>query len=279
MDLFEYQAKDLFAKHGVPVLRRHRRRHAEEARAAAEELGRPVVVVVKAQVKAGGRGKAGGVKLAKTPDEAEQRAPRRSSGMDIKGHTVTPGADRRRPPTSPRSTTSRSCSTAPTARYLAHRLASRAAWRSRSSPRATRRAGEDPDRPADAASTQAKAGEIVAAGGFPADVRRPGRRGASQTLWDGLRRGGRHARRGQPAGQTADGRRSSRSTARSRSTTTPTSATPTTRRSRTRTRPTRSRRKAKEKGLNYVKLDGQVGIIGNGAGLVMSHPRRRRVRR
>ncbi|MCB0894501.1 MAG: acetate--CoA ligase family protein, partial [Nocardioidaceae bacterium] len=84
MDLMEYQAKELFAKHGVPVTTGIVATTPEEARAAAEQLG---VVVVKAQVKAGGRGKAGGVKLAKTPDEAEEHA-RNILGMDIKGHTV-----------------------------------------------------------------------------------------------------------------------------------------------------------------------------------------------
>ena len=68
MDLMEYQAKELFAKHGVPVTLGKTVETAAEARAAAEEIGG--TVVVKAQVKAGGRGKAGGVKLAKTPDEA-----------------------------------------------------------------------------------------------------------------------------------------------------------------------------------------------------------------
>ena len=86
MDLFEYQARDLFEAHGVPVLRGIVARTADEARAAAEELGGGVVVV-KAQVKVGGRGKAGGVKLAKNPDEAAKHA-RAILGMDIKGHLV-----------------------------------------------------------------------------------------------------------------------------------------------------------------------------------------------
>ena len=86
MDLFEYQARDLFEAHGVPVLRGIVARTPGEARAAAEQLGGGVVVV-KAQVKVGGRGKAGGVKLAKSPDEAEKHA-RAILGMDIKGHLV-----------------------------------------------------------------------------------------------------------------------------------------------------------------------------------------------
>ncbi len=86
MDLFEYQARDLFEAHGVPVLGGIVATTPEQARAAAEQLGTSVVVV-KAQVKTGGRGKAGGVKLARSPEEAEQRAAE-ILGMDIKGHTV-----------------------------------------------------------------------------------------------------------------------------------------------------------------------------------------------
>ncbi|MFP5416349.1 MAG: ADP-forming succinate--CoA ligase subunit beta [Actinomycetes bacterium] len=86
MDLFEYQARDLFEAHGVPVVRGIVAKTPGEARAAAEELGGGVVVV-KAQVKVGGRGKAGGVKLARSPEEAEEHAGA-ILGMDIKGHTV-----------------------------------------------------------------------------------------------------------------------------------------------------------------------------------------------
>ncbi|WP_126346504.1 ADP-forming succinate--CoA ligase subunit beta [Kocuria rosea] len=85
MDLFEYQARDLFEKHGVPVLQGIVATTPEEARAAAEKIGG--VTVVKAQVKVGGRGKAGGVKVAKTADEAYEYA-QQILGMDIKGHTV-----------------------------------------------------------------------------------------------------------------------------------------------------------------------------------------------
>ena len=89
MDLFEYQARDVFEKHGVPVLAGAVATTPAEARAAAEEIGAKSggVTVVKAQVKTGGRGKAGGVKVAKTADEAEQHA-EAILGMDIKGHTV-----------------------------------------------------------------------------------------------------------------------------------------------------------------------------------------------
>lgn len=86
MDLFEYQARDLFEAHGVPVLKGIVATTSEEAQAAAQTLG-GAVVVVKAQVKVGGRGKAGGVKLAKSPAEAKTHADA-ILGMDIKGHTV-----------------------------------------------------------------------------------------------------------------------------------------------------------------------------------------------
>ncbi|NYF09706.1 succinyl-CoA synthetase beta subunit [Leifsonia sp. AK011] len=85
MDLFEYQARDLFEKYGVPVLKGIVADTPEGVRAAAEQLGG--VTVVKAQVKVGGRGKAGGVKVAKTADDAEEAA-RAILGLDIKGHVV-----------------------------------------------------------------------------------------------------------------------------------------------------------------------------------------------
>jgi succinyl-CoA synthetase beta subunit len=86
VDLFEYQARDLFAAHGVPVLDAIVAETPDAARAAAEQLG-GALFVVKAQVKTGGRGKAGGVKLAKSPAEAAEKAGE-ILGMDIKGHTV-----------------------------------------------------------------------------------------------------------------------------------------------------------------------------------------------
>jgi succinyl-CoA synthetase beta subunit len=86
VDLFEWQAKELFAKYGVPTTKQIVVSTPEAARAAAEELGGGPVMV-KAQVKAGGRGKAGGVKFAPTADDAESHAAN-ILGMDIKGHTV-----------------------------------------------------------------------------------------------------------------------------------------------------------------------------------------------
>jgi succinyl-CoA synthetase beta subunit len=85
MDLFEYQGKQLFAQFGIPVSDGRVARTPEEARAAAQEIGGQVVV--KAQVLTGGRGKAGGVKLAEDPADAEQKA-KDIIGLDINGHVV-----------------------------------------------------------------------------------------------------------------------------------------------------------------------------------------------
>ena len=85
LDLYEYQGKQLFAKFGIPVSDGRLALTPAEARAAAEEIGGPVVV--KAQVLTGGRGKAGGIKLAATPAEAEARAAE-ILGLDIRGHVV-----------------------------------------------------------------------------------------------------------------------------------------------------------------------------------------------
>src|SRR3954449_9976651 len=85
MDLYEYQGKQLFKRYAIPVSEGRIASTPEEARVAAEELGGPVVV--KAQVLTGGRGKAGGVKLAESPEDAEQKA-RDILGLDIRGHVV-----------------------------------------------------------------------------------------------------------------------------------------------------------------------------------------------
>jgi succinyl-CoA synthetase beta subunit len=85
LDLYEYQGKELFRRYGVPVSEGRLATSPAEAREAAQELGCPVVV--KAQVLTGGRGKAGGIKLAETPAEAEARA-HEILGLDIRGHTV-----------------------------------------------------------------------------------------------------------------------------------------------------------------------------------------------
>src|SRR5205807_8401384 len=85
MDLYEYQGKELFRRFGIPVSEGRLAETPEEALAAADELGGPVVV--KAQGLTGGRGKAGGVKLAAGSDEAEEHA-RAILGLDIRGHVV-----------------------------------------------------------------------------------------------------------------------------------------------------------------------------------------------
>src|SRR3954453_16903255 len=85
MDLYEYQGKEVFRRFGIPTSDGRPAATPEEARAAAEELGG--AVVVKAQVLTGGRGKAGGIPLAGSADEAEARA-RDILGMDIRGHVV-----------------------------------------------------------------------------------------------------------------------------------------------------------------------------------------------
>jgi succinyl-CoA synthetase beta subunit len=92
VDLFEYQAKELFAEYDVPIPQGKVATTPQEAKDIAEEIaaerpGAKPLVVIKAQVKTGGRGKAGGVKLADTPQEAQEKASR-ILGMDIKGHTV-----------------------------------------------------------------------------------------------------------------------------------------------------------------------------------------------
>ena len=89
MDLFEYQAKELFANYGVPIQQGKIATTPAEARAIAAEFiaAGKAGVVIKAQVKVGGRGKAGGVKLASSPEEAQEKAAK-ILGMDIKGHTV-----------------------------------------------------------------------------------------------------------------------------------------------------------------------------------------------
>ncbi|TWP35959.1 ADP-forming succinate--CoA ligase subunit beta [Leekyejoonella antrihumi] len=267
MDLFEYQARDMFEAHGVPVLAGKTATTPEGAKAAAEEIGATSggVTVVKAQVKVGGRGKAGGVKVAKSADEAQQYA-EQILGMDIKGHTVgtvmiAQGAqiaeeyyfsvllDR----------TNR--------RYLAMcskeggvEIEKLAVER----PEALARVAVDPNVGIDAA----KAKEIVDEAGFDAEL------GAKiapvlTKLWDVYREEDATLVEVNPLVQTTDGkiialdgkvtldanadfRHPEHATLEDKASADPLEAA------------------AKEKGLNYVKLDGDVGIIGNGAGLVMS---------
>src|SRR6202795_112266 len=120
MDLYEYQGKELFRRFGIPTSEGRLASTPEEARVGAEEIGGQVVV--KAQVLTGGRGKAGGVKLADDPDDAEQQAAE-ILGLDINGHVVRKvwiesgcGAPRERPKSWRRSPSVRGRATSPTRR-------------------------------------------------------------------------------------------------------------------------------------------------------------------
>jgi succinyl-CoA synthetase beta subunit len=264
VDLYEYQARDVFEAYGVPVLRGITVTTPEEARAAAESLGTPVVVV-KAQVKTGGRGKAGGVKIAKSPDEAAERA-QQILGMDIKGHTVrrvmiAEGADIAE-------------------EYYFSLLLDRANRRylamcskeggmdieqlAVERPEALARVPVDPNVGID----QAKADEIVGAAGFEgADAAEIARviqllgklyQDEDATLVEvnpmvKTRSGQIIALDGKVSlDENAEFRHPEHEALADKSAENPLEAA------------------AKAKGLNYVKLDGSVGIIGNGAGLVMS---------
>ncbi|MQL65645.1 ADP-forming succinate--CoA ligase subunit beta [Streptomyces vinaceus] len=264
MDLFEYQARDLFAKHDVPVLAGEVIDTPEAARAATERLGGKSVV--KAQVKVGGRGKAGGVKLAATPDEAVARATD-ILGMDIKGHTV------------------RKVMIAETApeileEYYVSFLLDRAnrTFLSIASVEGgveiEEVAATRPDAVAKIAIDaidgvdEAKAREIVEAAKFPAEV-------ADKVanvlirLWDTFIKSDALLVEVNPLAKVAsgdvialDGKVSLDDNAEFRH--------PEYEELHDKAAANPLEAAAKEKNLNYVKLDGEVGIIGNGAGLVMS---------
>ncbi|MBM7796299.1 ADP-forming succinate--CoA ligase subunit beta [Pseudoglutamicibacter cumminsii] len=263
MDLFEYQARDLFEKHGVPVLAGTVATTPEEAKAAAEKMGG--VTVVKAQVKVGGRGKAGGVKVAKNADEAFEHA-KAILGMDIKGHTVH------------RVMIAQGANIA--SEYYFSILLDRANRNylamcsveggmeieqlAVERPEALAKVPVDPTTGID----EAKAKEIVEKANFDAET------GAKvvpviQKLWDVFVKEDATLVEVNPLVSDADGnivaldgkvslddnaefRQPEHADLVDEKAEDPLEA------------------KAKELGLNYVKLDGQVGIIGNGAGLVMS---------
>lgn len=263
VDLFEYQARDLFEKHGVPVLQGIVATTPEEAKAAAEKIGG--VTVVKAQVKVGGRGKAGGVKVAKTADEAYEYA-QQILGMDIKGHTVhrvmiAQGADIAE-------------------EYYFSMLLDRA---NRSYlAMCSVEGGVDietlaVERPEALAKVDinpiegispAKAAEIVETAGFAEDTRQAVA-AVLVKLGEVYKKEDATLVEVNPLVKTGDGkilaldgkvslddnaefRQPDHEALVDKSAENPLEA------------------KAKENELNYVKLDGQVGIIGNGAGLVMS---------
>jgi succinyl-CoA synthetase beta subunit len=264
VDLYEYQAKELFAAHDVPVLPGRTVTTADDAAAAATEIG--TAVVVKAQVKTGGRGKAGGVKLAKDANEAKEKAGA-ILGMDIKGHTVhqvlvTEASDI-------------------SEEYYFSFLLDRsnrtflAMCSAEGGMEIEQLAVERPDAlariPIDpiAGVDRAKADEIVAAGKIPAAVAEQAAE-AIVKLWDTFV--GEDAtlvevnplvRDPQDKIVALDGKVTLDENAAFRH---PAHAELVDERTEN---PLEA--KAKSKGLNYVKLDdGQVGIIGNGAGLVMS---------
>jgi succinyl-CoA synthetase beta subunit len=263
VDLFEYQARDLFEKHGVPVLGGLTADTADEARAAAEKLGGRVVV--KAQVKVGGRGKAGGVKLADGPDDAAAKAGA-ILGMDIKGHTV------------------RRVMLAQTAEIETEYYVSFLLDRANRTflAMATTQGGMDVEEvaantphllakvPVDAnvGCDAAKAAEIVSAAGFPAEIA-SGIADVLQKLWAVFQGEDATLVEVNPLVVTKDGRlialdgkvsldpnadfrHPDHAALEDKDAADPLEA------------------RAKAKGLNYVKLDGEIGIIGNGAGLVMS---------
>ena len=260
----EYQAKELFAKHGVPVLPGETVDTAEAARGVAERIGKPVVV--KAQVKTGGRGKAGGVKLAETPNEAVARATD-ILGLDIKGHVV-------------HKVLVTEASDIDTEYYVSFLLdrANRTYLAMASveggmeieelaveRPEALARIAVDAVTGCDAA----KAKEIVDAAGFPADVA-PEVARILQALWQVFVQEEATLVEVNPLVKTPDGRivaldgkvtLDANAEFRHQDVFTADADV---------AAEDDLEGRAKAKGLNYVKLDGQVGIIGNGAGLVMS---------
>jgi succinyl-CoA synthetase beta subunit len=263
VDLFEYQARDLFESHQIPVLAGAVATTPEQAHAAATKIGGKVVV--KAQVKVGGRGKAGGVKLAEDAGDAKTKAAA-ILGMDIKGHTVNKVMIAQAAPID-------------SEYYLAILLdranrnflvmASVAGGMeieevAHKTPEKLAKVGINPNIGID----KAKAVEIAKGGQFPADV-------IDQVadvlvkLWQAFIKEDATLMEINPLVKTSDGkvialdgkvtlddnsgfRHPEHEVLVDHESTNP------------------LEKLAKEKDLNYVKLDGQVGIIGNGAGLVMS---------
>lgn len=263
MDLFEYQARDIFAKHDVPVLAGEVIDTPEAAREVTERLGGRAVV--KAQVKTGGRGKAGGVKLAADPADAVEKAGA-ILGMDIKGHTV------------------QKVMLAQTAdiaeEYYVSFLLDRtnrtflAMASVEGGVEIEEVAATKPEAlakiPVDAIEgvTDAKAREIAQAAKFPAELVDQVAE-VLKRLWDVFVREDALLVEVNPLVKTGEGkvialdgkvsldenadfRQADHAALEDKAAAEPLEAA------------------AKAKGLNYVKLDGQVGIIGNGAGLVMS---------
>lgn len=263
MDLFEYQARDLFEASGVPVLAGAVATTPEQAQQAAEKIGGKVVV--KAQVKIGGRGKAGGVKLAENPADAYEKA-KAILGMDIKGHTVHKVMIAGAAPIE--------------SEYYLAILLDRAARSflvmasvsggmdieevAHKTPEKLAKVHVDPNE----GISSDKALDIVRKGGFPSDVEKAVAE-VLVTLWKTFKDSDATLVEVNPLVKTTDGRiialdgkvtlddnaafrHPDHEALIDHAATNPLEAL------------------AKEKDLNYVKLDGEVGVIGNGAGLVMS---------
>jgi len=264
VDLFEWQAKELFGKYGVPVTRQFVVTTPEDARRAAEDLGGPVMV--KAQVKAGGRGKAGGVKFAATPDDAERHA-RAILGMQIKGLTVHTVLVSEAADIGEEYYFSFLLDRANRG-YLAMCSAEGGMEIEQlavEKPEALARVPVDPVAGVD----EAKAREIVEKGRLPEAIRDRAV-DVIVKLWDVFTGEEATLVEVNPLVQTPDGQvlaldgkvtlddnadfrhEDVHRAYRDVSATDPLEV------------------RARERGLNYVKLDGSVGIIGNGAGLVMS---------
>src|SRR5215207_1228562 len=258
----EYQAKELFAKHDVPVTLGIVANTPDEAKVAAEQLG---VVVVKAQVKAGGRGKAGGVKLAKTPDEAFEHASN-ILGMEIKGLTVNrvliaPAASIQEEYyfsfLLDRANRSYLCIASVEGGVEIEEVA-------KTNPDAVKKIPIDAGTGVD----EAKATAIVEEAGFPAELRDQAITMVQQ-LWTVFTEEDATLVEVNPLArltgdklEALDGKVSLDENAEFRH--------PEHAAFEIREEADPLEAKAKDKGLNYVKLDGAVGIIGNGAGLVMS---------
>ncbi len=263
MDLFEYQARDLFEANGVPVLAGAVATTPEEAQKAAEKIGGKVVV--KAQVKIGGRGKAGGVKLAENPADAFEKA-KAILGMDIKGHTVHKVMIAGAAPIE--------------SEYYLAILLDRAARSflvmasvsggmdieevAHKTPEKLAKVHVDPNQ----GISSELALDIVRKGGFPSEVEKAVA-DVLVTLWKTFKDSDATLVEVNPLVKTNDGRiialdgkvtlddnaafrHPDHESLIDHAATNPLEAL------------------AKEKDLNYVKLDGEVGVIGNGAGLVMS---------
>ncbi|MEU1146945.1 ADP-forming succinate--CoA ligase subunit beta [Streptomyces sp. NPDC005863] len=258
MDLFEHQARQLFEEHGILVPRAEVARTAKEARKCAERLGGRVVI--KAQVKTGGRGKAGGVKLAADPAAAEITA-RQILGMDIKGHTTRAVMVAQPVDIDAEFYVSYVLDRA-TGRFLA--IASAEGGMdieevAASRPEAVARIPITPEQ----GVTRATALDIAAAAGLPAETA-----DTLVRLWHVLTREDALLVEVNPLVRTAqdeilalDGKVTLDDNARFRQE----------RWGADQEAHTQElEAAAAAKGLNYVKLDGEVGVIGNGAGLVMS---------